>query len=127
MIHLTSSNAPLRFICMRLYSILVLLCVFLFSSCSWIKFPSIHKVTVQQGNIVSQEMVDKLQIGMTKTQVQYILGTALVIDTFDPSRWDYYFTKVDSNNNKTKQQLILRFNQDNTLLSIEGDLSLSTD
>ena len=126
MIHLTSSNAPLRFICMRLYSILVLLCVFLFSSCSWIQFPSIHKVTVQQGNIVSQEMVDKLQIGMTKTQVQYILGTALVIDTFDPSRWDYYFTKVDSNNNKTKQQLILRFNQDNTLLSIEGDLSIST-
>ena len=100
---------------------------FLFSSCSWIQFPSIHKVTVQQGNIVSQEMVDKLQIGMTKTQVQYILGTALVIDTFDPSRWDYYFTKVDSNNNKTKQQLILRFNQDNTLLSIEGDLSISTD
>ena len=61
---------------MRLYSILVLLCVFLFSGCSWIQFPSIHKVTVQQGNIVSQEMVDKLQIGMTKTQVQYILGTA---------------------------------------------------
>lgn len=112
---------------MRLYSILVLLCVFLFSGCNWLQFPSIHKVTVQQGNIVSQEMLDKLQIGMTKTQVQYILGTALVVDTFDPSRWDYYYTRVDSNNNKTKQQLILRFNQDNTLLSIEGDLSLSTD
>ena len=112
---------------MRLYSILVLLCVFLFTSCSWIQFPSIHKVTVQQGNIVSQEMVDKLQIGMTKSQVQFILGTALVVDTFDPSRWDYYYTKTDSNNNKYKQQLILRFSQGNTLLSIEGDLSLNTD
>lgn len=112
---------------MRLYSILALLCVFLFTGCSWIKFPSIHKVTVQQGNIVSQDMLDKLQIGMTKTQVQYILGTPLVIDTFNPSRWDYYYTKVDSNNRKTEQQLILRFNQDNTLLSIEGDLFIDTE
>jgi outer membrane protein assembly factor BamE len=109
---------------MRLYSILLLLCVFLFAGCSWVQFPSIHKVTVQQGNIVSQDMIDKLQIGMSKTQVQYILGTPLVIDTFDPSRWDYYYTKVDSNNNKTEQQISLRFNRDSSLLSIEGDLSI---
>ena len=112
---------------MRLYSILALLCVFLFTGCSWIKFPSIHKVTVQQGNIVSQDMVDKLQIGMTKTQVQYILGTPLVVDTFDPSRWDYYYTKVDSKNNKTEQQLSLSFDQNNSLFSIQGDFSFNTE
>ena len=110
---------------MRLYSILLLLCVFLFAGCSWIQFPSIHKVTVQQGNIVSQDMVDKLKVGMTKIQVQYIMGTPLIVDTFDPSRWDYYYTRVDSNNNRTKQQVSLRFNPDNTLLSVEGDLLAS--
>ena len=110
---------------MRLYSILLLLCVFLFAGCSWIQFPSIHKVTVQQGNIVSQDMVDKLKIGMSKTQVQYIMGTPLIVDTFDPSRWDYYYTRVDSNNNKTEQQVSLRFNPDNTLLSVDGDLSVN--
>ena len=110
---------------MRLYSILHLLCVFLFAGCSWIQFPSIHKVTVQQGNIVSQDMVDKLKIGMTKIQVQYIMGTPLIVDTFDPSRWDYYYTRVDSNNNKTEQQVSLRFNPDNTLLSVDGDLSVN--
>lgn len=110
---------------MRLYSILLLLCVFLFAGCSWIQFPSIHKVTVQQGNIVSQDMVDKLKIGMTKIQVQYIMGTPLIVDTFDPSRWDYYYTRVDSNNNKTEQQVSLRFNPDNTLLSVNGDLSVN--
>ena len=109
---------------MRLYSILLLLCVFLFAGCSWIQFPSIHKVTVQQGNIVSQDMVDKLKIGMTKIQVQYIMGTPLIVDTFDPSRWDYYYTRVDSNNNKTEQQVSLRFDSDNTLLSVDGDLSV---
>ena len=110
---------------MRIYSILLLLCVFLFAGCSWIQFPSIHKVTVQQGNIVSQDMVDKLKIGMTKIQVQYIMGTPLIVDTFDPSRWDYYYTRVDSNNNKTEQQVSLRFNPDNTLLSVDGDLSVN--
>ena len=110
---------------MRLYSILLLLCVFLFAGCSWIQFPSIHKVTVQQGNIVSQDMVDKLKIGMTKIQVQYIMGTPLIVDTFDPSRWDYYYTRVDSNNNKTEQHVSLRFNPDNTLLSVDGDLSVN--
>ena len=110
---------------MRLYSILLLLCVFLFAGCSWIQFPSIHKVTVQQGNIVSQDMIDKLKIGMTKIQVQYIMGTPLIVDTFDPSRWDYYYTRVDSNNNKTEQQVSLRFDPDNTLLSVDGDLSVN--
>ena len=110
---------------MRLYSILFLL--LLSSGCSWLQFPSIHKVSVQQGNIVSQDMVDKLQIGMTKTQVQYILGTPLVVDTFDPSRWDYYYTKVDSKNNKTEQQLSLSFDQNNSLFSIQGDFSFNTE
>lgn len=110
---------------MQLYSIMLLLCVFLFAGCSWIQFPSIHKVTVQQGNIVSQDMVDKLKVGMTKIQVQYIMGTPLIVDTFDPSRWDYYYTRVDSNNKRTEQQVSLRFNPDNTLLSVEGDLLAS--
>ena len=107
---------------MRLYSILFLL--LLLSGCSWVQFPSIHKVSVQQGNIVSQDMVDKLQVGMSKTQVQYILGSPLLMDTFNPTRWDYYYTRVDAKSNKTKQQLTLRFSKDNTLLSLEGDYSI---
>ena len=62
---------------MRINSIVILLCLSLISGCSWLQFPSIHKVTVQQGNIVNQEMVSKLKIGMTMPQVQYILGTPL--------------------------------------------------
>ncbi|MDG2018364.1 MAG: outer membrane protein assembly factor BamE [Porticoccaceae bacterium] len=110
---------------MRLYSILALLFVFLLSGCSWVQFPSIHKTTIQQGNIVSQEMVTQLKIGMTKTQVQYILGTPLIVDTFNPSRWDYYYTRVDSNSQRTEKQLSLTFDKNNALLSIDGDYLMS--
>ena len=112
---------------MRLYSILVLLIVFLFSGCSWVQFPSIHKVTVQQGNIVNQEMVNRLQLGMTQIQVQYILGTPLITDTFDPSRWDYFYSRVDSNSNRIEQQVSLTFDNNNLLIGIDGDLSLPTE
>lgn len=67
-------------------------------------------------------MVDKLQVGMTKPQVQFILGTPLIVDTFNPTRWDYYYTKVDSNDKKYEQQLNLTFDPSNTLLNIESDL-----
>ena len=107
---------------MRLYSILALLFIFLFSGCSWIKFPSIHKVSVQQGNIISQEMVDKLQVGMTKPQVQFILGTPLIVDTCNPTRWDYYYTKVDWEVSLYGLLFDLTFDPSNTLLNIESEL-----
>lgn len=110
---------------MRIYSILILLCLSLISGCSWLQFPSIHKVTVQQGNIVNQEMVSKLKIGMTMPQVQYILGTPLITDTFDHSGWDYFYTKVDSEGRKSKSQLRVIFSQNNLLESISGDFKLA--
>jgi outer membrane protein assembly factor BamE len=110
---------------MRIYSILILLCLSLISSCSWIQFPSIHKVTVQQGNIVNQEMVSKLQIGMTMSQVQYILGTPLTTDTFDNSHWDYFYSRVDSEGRRSERQLKLSFDNKELLKSVSGDFQLT--
>lgn len=110
---------------MRIYSILILLCLSLTSGCSWLEFPSIHKVTIQQGNIVSQEMVSKLQTGMTMSQVQYILGTPLTTDTFDNSRWDYFYTRVDSEGRRSERQLKLSFDNEDLLQSLSGDFQLT--
>ena len=110
---------------MRTYSILTLLCLSLISSCSWLQFPSIHRVTVHQGNIVNQEMVSKLQIGMTMSQVQYILGTPLTTDTFDNSGWDYFYSRVDSEGKKSERQLKLIFDNEGLLQSLSGDFQLT--
>ena len=110
---------------MRINSIVILLCLSLISGCSWLQFPSIHKVTVQQGNIVNQEMVSKLKIGMTMPQVQYILGTPLTTDTFDNSRWDYFYSKVDSEGKRSERQLKLSFDKEDLLQSVSGDFQLT--
>jgi len=51
-----------------------------------------HKIDIQQGNVVTQEQLAKLQIGMSWRQVRYIMGTPLVTDPFHHDRWDYYYS-----------------------------------
>jgi len=106
---------------MRL-SAIFLLSLFAFTAgCSWIKFPGIHKVDVQQGNIVTQEMIDKLQTGMSKSQVQFVLGTPLITDTFNQSRWDYFYSRVKSNGERTQKQVTVFFDSEGQLVRITGD------
>mgnify|MGYP000846963211 FL=1 len=104
---------------------LVLLCLIslslLSTGCSWVKFPGVHKVDVQQGNIVDQEMIDKLRQGMTKSQVRFVLGTPLVVDTFNQSRWDYYYSRVTSQGKETQEQVTIFFNAEDKLERITGD------
>ena len=51
----------------------------------------VYKIDVNQGNYLSQDMVDKLKVGMTQTQVKQLLGTPLVASPFRPDRWDYVY------------------------------------
>ena len=92
----------------------------LLNGCSYLKYPDIHKVTVQQGNIVNQEMVDQLRPGMTRSQVRYILGTPLLMDTFDQDRWDYYYSIKPPGRPELREKIILFFDG-NTLTHFSGD------
>lgn len=92
----------------------------LLNGCSYLKYPDIHKVTVQQGNIVNQEMVDQLLPGMTRSQVRYILGTPLLMDTFDQDRWDYYYS-IKRPGRKEMREKITLFFEGNTLSHFSGD------
>lgn len=69
----------------------LLLCALL-AGCG--NFLKVYKADLDQGNVVTREMVDKLKIGMTPSQVRYVLGTPLVTDTLNPQRWDYLYNYV---------------------------------
>ena len=51
----------------------------------------VYKIDVNQGNYLSQDMVDKLKVGMTKQQVKLVLGTPLITSAFRDNRWDYVY------------------------------------
>jgi len=62
------------------------------SACSTTQFPGVHRITVQQGNVITQSMIDKLKPGMTKSQVRYVLGNPIVDDSLNQARWDYVYS-----------------------------------
>jgi len=50
-----------------------------------------YKMDIQQGNVVEQEALSQVTRGMSRAQVQDILGTSLMQDDFHANRWDYVF------------------------------------
>ena len=85
------------------------------------RLPFVYKMTVQQGNILTEEVVDQLQLGMTKRQVRYLLGTPLLTDFFHTDRWDYTYTIRRGHQDMEIKTLTLHF-EDDALVRFEGDL-----
>jgi len=84
------------------------------------KTPFMYKPDIQQGNVVTQEQVNKLTPGMTTEQVRYLLGTPMLQDTFHQNRWDYVYTMKRGGSAVEKKRISLTF-EDDQLTTIEGD------
>ena len=91
--------------------LLVLLSLAFLFGCGSINFPSVHKIGIQQGNILDQKMIDQLFIGMTKNQVKYVLGTPIINDTFTGNRWDYAYRYVSPSGKIEQKNLTLVFDE----------------
>lgn len=88
--------------------------------CGGCEFPGIYKLEIEQGNIVTQKMVNQLQPGMTRSQVRYIMGTPMLVDTFHQNRWDYVHTLQRDGHHRTEKRLTLYF-KDDKLAYFTGD------
>lgn len=81
-----------------------------------------HKIEMQQGNYVDQEMVGKLRPEMTRSQVRFVLGTPLVADVFHPDRWDYIYLTGEAGDVQRQRRITVVFDGD-MLKRIEGDVN----
>ena len=91
------------------------------AGCSWLEFPNVRKITIQQGNILDQEMIDKLRPGMTQSQVQFVLGTPMIADTFNKKRWDYYYSQTARDGGETAERVTIYFDAEGNLERMIGD------
>ena len=83
--------------------------------------PLFFKIDVQQGNSIEQPVLSRLQPGMSKNQVQFIMGTPMLIDVFHQDRWDYYYS-IKKGNGESKQKHIALFFDDDRQVRTEGDM-----
>ena len=84
-------------------------------------FPGVHKIDIQQGNVVTQDMVDQLRPSMTTRQVRFIMGTPLIVDTFHRNRWDYVYSIQIAGGKRKQERISLTFDDNNQLHGLSGD------
>jgi outer membrane protein assembly factor BamE len=101
---------------------LIILALVAQSACSIPKpgLPRVHKVTVQQGNVITQEMIDRLRPGMTRSQVAFVMGEPVFRNPFDDSRWDYIYTLQIPGYYEDAKRMSLYF-ENNVLAYFTGD------
>ncbi|AKH19885.1 outer membrane protein assembly factor BamE [Sedimenticola thiotaurini] len=84
------------------------------------RLPLVYRPDIQQGNVVSQEAINNLKPGMSKSQVSYLLGTPMLVDVFHQDRWDYFYS-MKTGNEEIKQERVTLYFVDDRLTRIEGD------
>lgn len=84
----------------------------------------VYRIDVPQGNYLEQSKVDQLQVGMTKEQVQYLLGTPLLQDPFNQTRWDYVFIKRKGHEDPIQRTLLVYFGENGLVSDIQLDKPL---
>lgn len=101
--------------------IIYVLTTMLLAACGSIRLPGVHRIDIQQGNILTQDMVRQLSPGMEKRQVRFLLGTPLVVDPFEPNRWDYLYMLQEANGTQARQTVSVYF-EDDKLARVAGDI-----
>lgn len=114
------------------YRHLIFFLTFIFLTACSVKSPidyfeaKIYKLDVQQGNIITAEMLMGLKPGMTRAQVKYVLGTPLIQDSFHENRWDYIYKMIKDDRLIEERHVVVRF-ADDELVDVKGDIIQSND
>ena len=80
----------------------------------------VYKQDIQQGNVLEEEDLNQLELGMTKRQVQVLLGSPSVQSQFHTDRWDYVNTYAERGEDFISRTLTLVF-ANSRLASIDGN------
>ncbi len=87
--------------------------------------PFAYRIDVQQGNVVTQEMLAQLQPGMDKKKVGFIMGSPAIADTFHADRWDYVYT-FQPGHKRPEMRRVTLFFDDDKLVRVAGDVKPAT-
>ena len=85
----------------------------------------VYRANISQGNIVVEEDLDQVELGMTRSQVRFLLGTPMIDDPFHANRWDYvYYVKIGRRDATAKRWVSIIF-VDERVGEIRRDQELS--
>jgi outer membrane protein assembly factor BamE len=84
----------------------------------------VYRIDIQQGNLLDDEDIVQIEVGMTRSQVQFLLGTPMVADSFHRDRWDYaYYFRRGRSPDLIQRWVVVHFENDR-VTRIDRDLAL---
>jgi len=84
---------------------------------------AVYKIDVQQGNVVTQEMLDQLELNMPSKKVRFIMGSPILIDVFHLKRWDYLYSFQKGGDAREQRHIALFFDRNDRLIKVAGDIT----
>ncbi len=99
--------------------LLSLFCLALTSGC-------IYRASISQGNLIKQEDLDQAEIGMTKTQIRFLLGTPMIDDPFESDRWDYIYYLTIGRKDAVQKRWVTVYFEDEIVSEIRKDQELAS-
>ncbi len=96
------------------YKLTIIVLLLFTSACKILYVPDI-----QQGNVITNKMLEQLKIGMNQKQVKFILGTPLVKDPFHKDRWDYFYSYKNNKNNTFKKSRVTVFFENGKMVTLD--------
>lgn len=82
----------------------------------------VYEIDVQQGNKLEPQDVESIQVGMTRNQVKFLLGTPVVADVFHEDRWDYIYYFRAGRSNKPERRWIIVWFDENIVREVQRDV-----
>lgn len=83
----------------------------------------VYRMPILQGNYLDPDVISQVKTGMTHSQVRYLLGTPMVPDAFDDTRWDYdYYFKTRRLETPQRGHVVVHF-QNNLVASVQSDVT----
>lgn len=84
----------------------------------------VYRIDIQQGNVLEEEAIDQVEVGMSRSAVQFLLGTPMVADSFHQQRWDYpYYLRRGRSRDAVRRWLVVYFEGDQ-VVRLERDLEM---
>lgn len=98
--------------------IITLFCMIsLVSGCS---FFSVYKRDEPQGNLITSDMVQTIKEGMTREQVNYVMGAPVLTDAFDSNQWDYVYRLNAADGKVYIKRVSITFQNDHVVKIVKG-------
>ncbi len=100
------------------------LLAFAVSACSTVS-KVVYRIDVPQGNYLEADKVAQLQVGQTREQVQYLLGTPMLQDPFTANTWYYVYLQQVSYEDPVQHNLVVKFDAQGRVASFDLDKELN--